>query len=127
MSFKYVNANIKSKKELAQRMIDGEEFYFENYKGEKVKVMFMPHYENPFRYGGERLKSVWNEYLKFLLIEEPKWYGDITKPVPCFVSNYKEPTIIKLVTCKLNGVFETTDGNIYQEAVPLTVDDILQQ
>lgn len=75
MKTKYVNANIKSYKELLSRLIEGEEFYHglikvyydenERYKGQ------------PFRYDQFALMGCSDAYPEFCVKKEVEWYEDL--------------------------------------------------
>ena len=81
---KLVNAEIKSKKELATRLMDGEVFY----KGGYFKLAYEEDGTgSPFRAGSTHMNSVWDEF-EFLQ-KEVIWYENIDKPVLCFVSDKK--------------------------------------
>lgn len=73
----YKNAGIKSKKEAAQRLIDGEVFYC---AGRKIK--FDPSCVNPFRFETVNI-YVWDMYADWQI--KPEWYENLGEGRLCWV------------------------------------------
>lgn len=124
---KLVNAGIKSKKELAERLINGEVFYH-NGSLARTEIKFILDYANPFRYGSDQLNLVWSEYESML--KEVAWYEDITEPVICWVWDSDEvdktPRVVESFGDDPDYPF-TTNNNKFMNARPVTPDELLQQ
>lgn len=123
---KRVNAGIKSKGELADRLKAGEVFYIE---GCKEKMYYDEKAGgSPYRYDDGALDNGWRLF-KFLEVEvEVKWYDNITKPVLCLIWDDVEPDI-KAVTF-VSKYDEELDSFIglygidYDNAKPLTDEEL---
>ena len=85
----YVNAGLKSKKELATRLMEGDVFYHKGSNGSKMKVHFDPSGRSPFRIDAYPLSSFWDMFEEFT--EKQEWFNNIGDRVPCWVSN-TDPT-----------------------------------
>lgn len=112
---KLVNAEIKSKKELAQRLLDGEVLYTAGGK----ELSFDEESEYPWQ-----VVHDWEFFFK--VMREPHWYENIAKPVPCRVWDDSRPgELLRWVEAHHSGRFQDTDGDNYEHAEPLTAEDIL--
>jgi hypothetical protein len=116
-----VNANIKSKKELAQRLIDGEVFYIDG-----NQILFCENTgTDPFRFNNESLYSCWNAYERFQ--KEVNWWDNIPEEgVLCWVSDTNKnlksnPSIVKRKD--FGGNFITTNGTPWFYATPVQPED----
>lgn len=74
----YKNAGIKSKKEAAQRLINGEVFIFNG-----CKVLFDASCASPFRLAGGSLDMDWHSYPEWCTKTE--WYENLGEGVLCWV------------------------------------------
>ena len=132
---KLVNAGIKSKRELAERLLAGEEIY----AVEGRRVYFSEDStDSPFlleysQNESDHMLGIWNNYANCLVKREVPWYENITKPVPCWVSN-RETSIrdhIDLVdsVIKINNVpiFRAVSEVYWGYATPLTPEDLLEE
>ena len=72
------NAGIKSKTEAAQRLINGEKFYWGG-----LEMSFDPSRTNPFRAEESDLTGYWYYYKKWEVKFE--WYDDLGEGVLCWV------------------------------------------
>lgn len=83
---KLVNAEIKSKKELATRLMAGEVFWSNN----EYKVYYedVGGRSSPFRFGNSELSFCWADYAT--LQKEVIWYENIEKPVLCWCSDSED-------------------------------------
>lgn len=120
----HVNAGITSKKELATRLMAGEEFTLN-----KALVKYTPcRTGNPFRHDDDGLEGAWDHF-KCMVIEN-QWHTDIGKPVLCWVSNLSS-TDRKRACCIHKYVpgtsypFEDGDAS-WVYATPVTVDDLFE-
>lgn len=121
---KLVNAGIKSKKELAQRLIDGEVFFNSN----GHKVYFDCGENNPFRVNYSPMDSGWRHYEGFRV--EPPWYENITEPAICWVWDSDEGSKLLQLVVSFGDDPDypfTTKYNKFTNARPVTSDDLIQQ
>ena len=119
----YVKVDMPSA-EIAKAMIDGEIFY--NKDGKRSYswdgVRFVNHMRNTIEIVGAFYRKVETEI---------QWYENITKPVPCWVSDCgpHSKTRLKLV-CKHiahdKHPFSTVERTSWKYATPLTPEDLLQ-
>jgi hypothetical protein len=120
-----VNANIKSKKELAQRLIDGEVFYTES----GIKVFYDEIQDStPFRLGIYNLVGdVWESYSS--LFKEVNWWDNIPEEgVLCWVDDCdREPKrVAALITSKECGGYRSVGGSRWTYARPVKPEECLQ-
>lgn len=119
----YKNAGIKSKKEAAQRLIDGEVFYSSLLN---QRIYFDDSNRNPFRYADERMKDCWDEFSEWKV--EVNWHDDIGDGVLCWVWDRGDKRIALVV--KMNSCdgfkFMTANGSWWLNAKPLTKEEALK-
>jgi len=131
---KLVNAEIKSKKELATRLMEGEVFWTQS--GAKIYFLeenFQPYDAIPFRFDEIALDGSWEEYPD--LQKEVIWYKNIEKPVLCWCNdaegcdNQKSGALllVKGYTLKVSSdyPFDTND-NHWKYATPVTQEEASQ-
>ena len=115
---KYINANIKSKKELAQRLSNGEVFYT---PGNKYKLYFKESSDgNPFALDCASMNGAWSLYKELLIKKE--WYEDLTEPMLCYVSDVIDGDFceIKFISEFVDEKFiETHSFNKWKYATPI--------
>ena len=119
----YVKADMSSA-EIAKAMIDGEIFYSANgkYSYSWNGIRFVNHLGTDIGIVGKFWRKVETEI---------QWYENITKPVPCWVSD-KDPSAKKLAFLIKEHIadsdlpFAATTGSIWKYATPLTAEDILE-
>lgn len=127
---KLVNAGIKSKRELAERLMAGEEFF-------TLGGALISYEENasgsPFRFRvKDGLHDVWNSYES--LQKEASWYENIEKPILCWASDYKGQNnklqgklyLISTYTGESSYPFSGTDETIWKYATPVTQEEVDQ-
>lgn len=118
---KLVNANLKSAKEFANRMMDGEVFYFNDWE-----YAYYPHEGGFYKHLPSHKMHV---HVCLCLYEdiqiEAKWYEDIEKPVICWVSDNsrEERDCVDLIIAKVKGGYYT-GGTYWKYATPVTADDL---
>jgi len=82
------NANIKSKRELAERLINGEVFYSKT----GAKIYYDENKSNPFRLDGSTLLAYWDRYDEFYV--KGSWFEGIPEEgVLCEVEEDNSPFI----------------------------------
>ena len=119
----YVKVDMPSA-EIAKAMIDGEIFY--NKDGKRSYswdgVRFVNHMRNTIEIVGAFYRKVETEI---------QWYENITKPVPCWVSD-TDPNAKKIVFLVKERIadsdlpFTANTGSSWKYATPLTAEDILE-
>ncbi len=122
----YKNAGIKSKKEAAARLLDGEKFY---YKG--LEMSFDPAFTHPFRAGEGGLTRSWRYCTEW---EEwnvkPEWYDDLGEGVLCWVwDGNEEPrrrlgVVVRYVPSEDIFKFGLKNGVWYEHAEPMTAEEV---
>ena len=127
MKTKYVNAGIKSKEELAQRLMDGEVFYCGGFKIYYDKDVA----GSPFRFDDAFLKDGWDDYKALLTKQEIPWYEDPDSfPCLCWVSDFdKSPDkkdYLKIISDFDDGFFVACRGSSWNYATPLTDEELKQ-
>lgn len=87
------NAGIKSKREAAQRLLDGEVFY--NRVGDKI--YFNESKTSPFLIGNTILGPSWGDYKSWQT--KPDWRDEVSEdnPVLCWVWNEKKYGVVAKV------------------------------
>ena len=127
MKTKRVNARIKSKKELARRLMDGEVFYTPS----GARVHYDEVEKEPFRVGRVPMVDSWRGYDRLLVEEEIFWQEDIPEQgVLCWVwdNGGKEGATISKITSYETGWGEDypykDHENGWQHARPLTNEEI---
>ena len=124
---KLVNAEIISKSQLAQRLIDGEVFHFK-----EDQIFFQPSHANPFRYGGGNMNLIWEDYRRFWMEEE--WIPESSVPVICYVGDTEHALSLKSAVSLINDYcvgalfpFIDTKGTAFAFAKPVTADDLIEE
>ena len=127
MKTKYVNANIKSKEELAQRLMDGEVFYCGGFKIYYDKDVA----GSPFRFDDAFLKDGWDDYKALLTKQEIPWYEDPDSfPCLCWVDHFdKNPRGDKheadIIIWYEDGCYvPQRDGTPWKHATPVTDEEL---
>ena len=122
----YKNAGIKSKKELAQRLIDGEVFYWSN-----IKVYFDDFFDNPFRNGDSSL-DIFDYFEHFTTKTE--WYekldGTKENAVLCWstiTGNLPDTRAFVIASYRPEQeyCYVSIDGGEFTNATPVTKEDLL--
>ena len=120
---KLINANIKSKKELAQRLIEGEVFY--THAGNKV--FYDGAMCNPFRWEGWVLNEIWEDFRP--LQKKVSWQEEIPEQgVLCWVGdkggvNMVVATIIITFSELEEFSYKSIDDR-WKYATPLTNEEV---
>ena len=122
---KYINAGIKSKKELAQRLIDGEAIYTPYFK---LITFDEDKFEQPFTVGDNTLNATWRDFAECQLLA--KWQDDIGDGVFCWVSDYdeNEKSKVRLILSynpAATYAYYAQSGAPYMYATPLTKEEAL--
>lgn len=143
MTTQYINANIKSKRELAQRLLDGEVFYL----GNGCTRLYFDETDgnSPFRivqvdctkvrYASQAMEPRWIDYHSLQIKKEVKWYdkldGTAQNGVYCFVwddgyeFNPLKPEIELIVAYHAEeSGFYGASGIFWQNAKPMTAEDL---
>ena len=115
------NAGIKSKTEAAQRLINGEKFYWEG-----QKVHFDPSYTLPFRWGDHDLFSGWYYYecweVKF------EWYDALGEGVLCWVwddnEEWRQLRVITRYDSEVVSKFGTKNCAWFEHAEPMSAEEV---
>lgn len=118
------NAGIKSKKEAAQRLIDGEMFWFDGWK-----IHFDDSEWVPFRIDDDELYATWSTFAEWET--EIDWRENIGKGVLCWVwDRNKEEKIIRVITGfieKRGSQQYITRNNIgFNYAEPMTEAEVME-
>ena len=121
-----VNAGIKSKKELAERMMNGEALFLRG-----VPFAYNEEHVNPFRVGSCPLNDSWALYRD--VQKEAEWFHSIDKPVLCLVSDKNVEDFYSTVTTYIASYdsdainpFISAYGLSWRHARPVTVDDLIK-
>jgi len=127
----YKNAGIKSKKEAAQRLIDGEVFYSPISQSE---IKFVPSRTQPFRYVESRnvdncLDMAWDTFADWKV--KVDWRENIGEGVLCWVwdddSEKRKRIAVVVAYHKYRAITErfVTDDNVgsWANAKPLTPEE----
>jgi len=127
----YKNAGIKSKKEAAQRLIDGEVFYSPISQSE---IKFVPSRTQPFRYVESRnvdncLDMAWDTFADWQV--KVDWRENIGEGVLCWVwdddSEKRKRIAVVVAYHKYRAITErfVTDDNVgsWANAKPLTPEE----
>ena len=120
-NLKLVDANLKSEKEFANRMMDGEVFY---YKG--FSHRFFNGYFSRVKLDERLILPIDFGRYKEMLIEA-KWDDDIKKPILCWVSDISgnEKNFAALIIGKCGeGYYFEADGARWKYATPVTAEDL---
>ena len=107
----------KTKKEAAQRLIDGERFSVEDgavYFNEE-------NCDSPFMFNEDRLSGCWNDFKDWQPIQE--WHETVSPENPrlCWV---RKKDIAVLICDKESDYFIGFDGCTYAYATPVTPEDL---
>lgn len=126
---KLVDANLSSAKEFANRMMDGEVFYFTG-----RKCAYSP-YEGRFYMKAtgnstDLLPLSLKAYTEMQI--EAKWDDGIKEPVICWVRNIRgderacsiTEKRVALITSEMNGCYFDSDGAAWNCVTPITADDL---
>ena len=118
----YKNAGIESKKEAAQRLIDGEKFYWRG-----MEISFDPSHTSPFRNGESDLIRSWSNYEQWEVAFE--WYDDLGEGVLCWMwdSNEEPGERVRLVTRYAPedaSKFGTKNCAWFEHATPMTAEEV---
>jgi hypothetical protein len=123
------NAKLKSKRETAIRLINGEEFIFQDQKvyfnETDASSPFILEQEN----GPACMFGAWNHFASFEVEREPEWQDFLKNgPILCWAwdkinTQKRSPAIIERID--ENGNYQSSDGNTYDFAEPLNPDSPL--
>ncbi len=116
------NAGIKSKTEAAQRLINGEKFYWGG-----LEMSFDPSRTNPFRAEESDLTGYWYYYKKWEVKFE--WYDDLGEGVLCWVwdGNEEPRRRVGVVTRYVSESvfkFSLKSGAWVEHATPMTSEEV---
>lgn len=120
---KLVDAKLKSAKEFATRMIDGEVFYFDGCKYAyciSESCFYRESLNDQLDAGYINLEA----YKEMQI--EAKWYDDIKKPILCWISHHSKnkKTEAQFIEEKVEGGYMTTSGIRYKYVTPVTAEDL---
>lgn len=130
---KYINANIKSKKELYRRLLDGEVFYVIRECCDLVEVFYDEcNSVDPFRIRTESeinsypLRSLADNYSDLCIAREPQWW-DYPLPNQGLLVGRKtmtgaKPILITSIKAEIATTSLGTKFNVH-DLIPLTPDD----
>ena len=131
---KLIPANIKSKKELAQRMLDGEVFVTS--RGNKIYFNPETTCYSPFTFynkGRDEEASIvgaWDSYKDLFIKEEVEWYEEIPEQgVLCWHRGVIANSIIRIMSydsVQERAVCDKILGASLNNLTPLTEDEIKQ-
>lgn len=118
----YKSAGIESKKEAAQRLINGEKFYWEG-----LELRFDPSFAHPFRAGECDLIGAWYYYKLWDVKSE--WYDNLGEGVLCWTWDNGEekgsrPAIVVLYDNARDSCrFRVKEGWWVRHAEPMTKEE----
>lgn len=130
MTYKYVNAGLKSKAEAIKRLLDGEVFFRDNCK---IYYDETTDYANPFiienEFDKEVLNLSWATYSKWTIQVIPRWYDNLGEGILCWASNDENDEngwVEKIVTGYDEGFIYpfNTRLNRWKYARPMTKEEI---
>jgi len=120
------NAEIKTKGDAIQRVIDGEKFLYKDclfYYDEEAILLG----QSPFRVSfEEKVSSMEGEFwIDFEQWErELHWYEQLEQPRLCWVTSNKAVLITGITRDPKDGFFDTI-GDFYEDAVPVEPDELI--
>lgn len=133
---KLVNAGLKSKKELAQRMIDGEVFIHETgarlYYSEQSPLGKSPFLVKHSDGDIEEIEGLWSYCSEMLVEVEVEWYDYLeeTGPRLCWVGDTEETlkrgSKVRLVKMFCENTYIDTSNVPWEYAIPLTKEELLK-
>lgn len=117
-----INAGIKSKEEAAQRILNGEQFWFDG-----NEIFFDTKNIEPFRYGYSPLKVYWDRFADWQI--EARWEDNISEGVWCWVwddpCERKRLRIVIRYNESRTLPYET-DFVYFMHAIPATEEEVMK-
>ncbi len=115
------NAGIKSKTEAAQRLINGEKFYWGG-----LEIRFDPSRTNPFRAEENDLTGYWHYCTEW---EVPcQWYDDLGEGVLCWVwddsEEWRQLRVIRRYDSEVVSKFGTKNCAWFEHAEPMSAEEV---